>query len=70
MSKTFEDGWTTETFTVAGPSVAFHIPKNKFEWSFHECFTSRVQTEHAPCLFYRIMQKWILGIHWRKVTDE
>jgi hypothetical protein len=57
-------------WTVAGPTMTFHIPKNKWEWSFHKSFQMRVETQHAPCLFHRIMQKWLIGIYWRKVKDE
>ena len=44
----------------------FEIPKSEWEWSFHKSFNFRVQTNHAPCFLHRLMQKWVLGVHWRK----
>ena len=69
MSKTPEQ-LAIETCTVAGPTMMFYIPKNNWEWSFHKSFQMRVQTQHAPCLIHRMMQKLILGIHWRAANEN
>jgi hypothetical protein len=54
---------------IGGASV-FETPKNTWEWSFHKSFQMRVQSQHAPSFLHRTMQKWFLGIYWRKVTNE
>jgi hypothetical protein len=61
--------WTLDKDFLGMP-VMFNLPKNKWEWSFGKSFQVRVQAQHAPCLFHRIMQKWLIGIYWRKVTNE
>lgn len=42
----------------------------KFEWCLNGDWHSlTVRVEKAPCAFHRFMQRWLLGIHWRKCND-
>lgn len=44
------------------------IPDYTWEWCFCGDWDSIVvKIVKPPCLFYRLMQRWILDIHWREI---
>lgn len=46
----------------------FLPPKRNWEWCINGDWHSiRFQMESSPCWFYRVTQRAILGIHWRRI---
>jgi len=63
---------TERIYTTAPHGEYTIISTRNFTWAW--CFNGdwhslTVQTESAPCWFHRLMQRWVLGIHWRKIKE-
>jgi len=49
-------------------SATLYVPKYQWQWCLNGEWNSVVfNVVSAPNAFNRLMQKWILGIHWRKI---
>lgn len=65
----------SETYSMSsnGNHIQFHQPTQVvFRWRFS--FTRDFSVSHlsieAPCWFYRIMQRLVLGIRWRRLDEK
>lgn len=52
---------------TTGHSVLLRFPVPDWEWSFTPDFGVCVRVVGAPNAFHRFMQRWLLGIHWRRL---
>jgi hypothetical protein len=39
----------------------------KWRWSLDKNFRASFLSEDAPCWFYRLMQRAVLGIYWKRL---
>lgn len=45
----------------------YYEPKYTWSWKLHGDSNTQFNDKSAPCWFHRQMQRWMLGIHWRKL---
>ena len=48
----------------------YNPPLSKGSFSFDPAFYVRFNIPHYPCWFFRVMQRWLLGIYWRPYGDK
>jgi hypothetical protein len=48
-------------------SATLYVPKHQWQWCLNGDWQTIFNSAKSPNAFNRLMQKWILGIHWRKI---
>jgi len=47
------------------------VPKYTWQWCFNDRWDGIIVNVEKPvCWFHRVMQRLILGIHWRKIEEK
>ena len=49
------------------PSLIYTPPPAKGGYSLDPAFAISYHVPHYPNWFHRLMQRWLLGIYWRKL---
>lgn len=54
--------------TGAAAMKLYFPPPPKWEFTLSPTWEYRFTAYAAPCWFFRLTQRWILGIRWRRIA--
>ena len=59
-----------DTNKIKGHEFVRRPPNYTWRWCFNGDHNFMVYVVKPPCLFYRLMQRLILNIHWEKIDER